>query len=108
MLLLGAGAAVHAGAVLHTALVASGARNAALAVAASALVLNTVANAFAVPTHGIEGAAATTLATEVWVAVASGALLLRSDRGARSPRLFVALAAPLLFLLGRSLGGILA
>lgn len=98
--LLAAAASVYAGAVLHTALVAAGRTRAALAVAGSALLLNTLANAWAVPHHGAIGAAATTLATEAWVAVASALLLMQNDRGARDPRVLALVGAPLLFWLG--------
>lgn len=98
--LLGAAAAVYCGAVLHTALVASGRTRAALLVAASALALNIAANALAVPIHGAVGAAAATLATEVWVALASATLLAVRDRGARSARLALLALAPVLFWVG--------
>jgi O-antigen/teichoic acid export membrane protein len=98
--LLGAGLAVHVGALLHTALVASGARRAALAVGAGALLLNVAANAWAVPRHGLVGAAATTLATELFVALASLACLARVDEGARSSRLALVALAPVLFAAG--------
>ncbi len=71
--LFGAVAAVHVGAVLTTALVAAGANRAMLWIAALALLLNLTGNALVVPTYGIEGAASTTLLTELFVA--AGALV---------------------------------
>ncbi|QDU85597.1 Polysaccharide biosynthesis protein [Planctomycetes bacterium Pla163] len=101
--LLAASAAVYAGAVLHTALVAGGSTRAALFVAASALVLNVGLNAWAVPRHGAVGAAATTCATELWVALASLAILARTDPSARDRRGWMLLLAPVLFWLGTRL-----
>jgi O-antigen/teichoic acid export membrane protein len=95
--LLRAGLAVHVGALLHTALVASGAQRAALAVSASALALNVLANAYAVPRFGLAGAAAVTLATEAFVALASWVALARCDAGARSWSVALVLLAPLVF-----------
>jgi O-antigen/teichoic acid export membrane protein len=82
---------------LHTALVASGAQRAALAVSASALALNVLANAYAVPRFGLAGAAAVTLATEAFVALASWVALARCDAGARSWSVALVLLAPLVF-----------
>lgn len=76
--LLGATVAVYAGSVLVTAVVATGDAGAMLVISSGALALNLVANAWAVPRFGIEGAAATTCATEVavaaggWIALARG------------------------------------
>jgi PST family polysaccharide transporter len=101
--LLRAGLAVHVGALLHTALVASGARSAALAVSAGALALNVLANAWAVPRFGLAGAAAVTLATEAFVALASWIALARRDAGARTGLVTLVLLAPLVFELVRTL-----
>jgi O-antigen/teichoic acid export membrane protein len=67
--LTGALIAVHFGAPLLTALVATGRVRHVAGVAVSALALNVVLNALAVPRYGMEGAAAATVATEVAVAL---------------------------------------
>ncbi len=76
--LLGATAAIHAGAALMTALVAAGMMRSVLVIAASALGVNVLANLVLVPTHGIDGAAAATLATEAFVAVGAAFALGRA------------------------------
>lgn len=73
--LLAAAVAVHAGAVALTALVASGAQRAVLAITLIGVVGNAAGNAWAVGRYGAEGAAWTTFGTEVWIALASGAVL---------------------------------
>ena len=79
--LLLAALAVHAGAVLLTSVLASGATRTVLLIAGSALVVNLAGNAWLVPLLGAEGAARATLATEVWIALASALALDR--RGVR-------------------------
>jgi len=76
--LLGATAAIHAGAVLMTALVAAGRMRSVLATAVVGLAVNVIANLFLVPVHGIEGAAAATLLTEGVVVIAAGIALARA------------------------------
>jgi len=76
--LLAAAAVVHLGAVLLTAVVARGDGGAVLRITGAALLLNVVANAWAVPRHGIAGAAAATLLTELAI-VLLAALALRRD-----------------------------
>ena len=68
---------VALGAPALTAVVASGRNARVLAISAAALALNLLLNAVLVPRHGIEGAAAATLATEAAVLV--GALLVLRD-----------------------------
>ncbi|MDZ4772797.1 MAG: oligosaccharide flippase family protein [Planctomycetota bacterium] len=77
--LLGAVTAIYAGAALMTALVAAGRSRSILAVAATALLVNVIANFALVPRLGIEGAGIATLATESFVVVA-GLVLLRRAR----------------------------
>lgn len=78
--LLGAALAVHAGAPLLTAVVAAGRMRAVLAIAAAGLVLNVAGNAWLVPSHGMEGAAIATLATEMLVVVGAALALMRLER----------------------------
>ncbi|MEL6712765.1 MAG: oligosaccharide flippase family protein [Planctomycetota bacterium] len=75
--LLVAGALVHVGAPLLTAVVAAGAGGAVLGIAAGGLAINLAGNAWLVPAHGMTGAAAATVATEAWVAAAALGFLLR-------------------------------
>jgi O-antigen/teichoic acid export membrane protein len=77
--LLGAVTAIYAGAALMTALVASGRMRSILAIAATALGVNVIANFALVPRLGIEGAGIATLATESFVVVA-GLVALRRAR----------------------------
>ncbi|MCB9913873.1 MAG: oligosaccharide flippase family protein [Planctomycetes bacterium] len=79
--LLGAAALVYVGANLLTAVVATGRTGAVLVIAAGGLALNLAGNAWLVPTHGMDGAALATFATELWVAVAAFVALARG--GAR-------------------------
>ncbi|HVS19015.1 MAG TPA: oligosaccharide flippase family protein, partial [Planctomycetota bacterium] len=65
--LLGAVLAIYLGALALTAVVATGSVRAPLVIAAVGLALNVALNALLVPRHGIDGAAAATLATEAWV-----------------------------------------
>jgi O-antigen/teichoic acid export membrane protein len=76
--LLGATAAIHAGAVLMTALVAAGRMRSVLAIAVVGLAVNVIANVLLVPTHGIEGAAAATLLTEGIVVIGAMVALARA------------------------------
>ncbi len=76
--LLGATAAIHAGAVLMTALVAAGRMRSVLVIAAVGLGVNVLANVLLVPTLGIEGAAVATLITEGCVAIGAGIALSRA------------------------------
>jgi O-antigen/teichoic acid export membrane protein len=76
--LLGATAAIHAGAALMTALVAAGLMRSVLVIAALGLGVNVVANVVLVPVHGLEGAAAATLGTEAFVAAGAAFALARS------------------------------
>lgn len=78
--LLGAGFAVHVGAPLLTAVVAAGRGRSVLVAAATGLMLNVIGNAWLVPRYGMEGAAIATLATEVWIVVASLGALLRAQK----------------------------
>ncbi|MDA1267093.1 MAG: MATE family efflux transporter, partial [Planctomycetota bacterium] len=77
--LLLATASVYLGAPLLGGVVATGASRAVLAISVCALVVNLVGNTWLVPTHGIEGAAIATFATEVMVA--AGALVALARRG---------------------------
>ena len=78
--LLGAGFAVHIGAPVLTAVVAAGRGRSVLVAAATGLALNVLGNAWLVPTHGMEGAAMATLATEGWIVAAAFGALLRAQR----------------------------
>jgi len=80
--LIGALVAVHCGAPLLTAVVAAGRTTRVAAIALSGLALNVALNTWLVPLHGIDGAAAATLATEV--AVVLGALLVLTRTGGRA------------------------
>lgn len=106
--LLGATAAVYAGAVLLTAVVSLGRPRLVLAIAVGALGLNVLGNAVLVPLYGNEGAAMATLATEIAVAVASGAVLAKHAPGFRRARPAAWLLGPLGFALGAAAGGALA
>jgi len=96
--LLGAVVCVYAGAVSVTAVVASGATRAVLGVSATGLALNLFGNAWAVPRFGIDGAAATTCATEATVVLAAWIALAR--RGVRVAGGWTWLGGPLGFGLG--------
>jgi len=96
--LLLAAVAVYAGSAFLNAVVARGETKGFLAIAASALALNLGLNAWAVPARGIEGAGLVTLATEVWVALASLALLLRRGERPFDARAWLWLAGPALGL----------
>lgn len=70
--LLFAALAVYLGALRMTALVAAGAGRAVLVVTVAALGINLIGNPLLIPSHGIEGAALATLATEVAVVLGAG------------------------------------
>lgn len=99
--LLGAAAAVYAGSFLLTAVVASGRARDVLVVTGTGLAVNVLANLWAVPALGIEGAALTTCATECTVAAGAALALVRAGtppgRGARA---LTWLGGPLAFALG--------
>lgn len=96
--LLGAALAVHAGAVLLTALVAAGDGRAVLATALGGLALNLAANAWLVPRQGAAGAALATCATEAWIALAALLFLRRRGVGL-GPRPLAWLGGPAAFAL---------
>lgn len=105
--LLGAVLAIYVGALALTAVVATGSVRAPLVIAAVGLALNVALNALLVPRHGIDGAAAATLATEAWVAV--GALVALRRAGVGLSAVFLRprwLLAPLSGALGFLLGGL--
>jgi O-antigen/teichoic acid export membrane protein len=105
--LLGAVATIHAGAVLTTALVAAGRGSALLWIAGAGLALNLAGNAWLVPSRGIEGAAITTLATELAVALLAGAVLSRAT-GSTASRMWGWLGGPAAFALGAWIASALA
>ena len=98
--LLGATAIIYAGSGLMTSLVAAGRSRSILAIAAVGLAANLVANTILVPTMGIDGAGAATLATEGIVTfgatVALARIGVRPFGGARG---LAWLAGPALFAL---------
>jgi O-antigen/teichoic acid export membrane protein len=99
--LLAATAVVYAGSGLMTALVAAGKMKSILAIAATALAVNVLANSFLVPSMGIEGAGLATLITEATVAIGAAVALVRV--GVRPVHYAGALgwlAGPALFALG--------
>ena len=83
--LFAAAAAIYAGALFATAVVATGKMVAMLWMTVGGVVLNAAGNAFAVPRYGIEGAAAMTCLTEVFVAVAGAWILARSGAWRAQP-----------------------
>jgi len=83
--LLGATTAIYAGSLFMTALVALGRNVASLWIAALGVLLNIGLNIWAVPALGIDGAALTTCATEVFVALAGAAVILRAGVSLGSP-----------------------
>jgi O-antigen/teichoic acid export membrane protein len=99
--LLGATAMIHAGALLLTALIATGARRSVLAIAVGGLVLNLAGNALYVPERGIEGAAMATFATETFVAISSAVVLaIRGVGLIQGERSWGWFAGPILFAMG--------
>lgn len=95
--LLAATALVYAGAPLLTAVVASGASRAVLAIAATALAINVVGNALLVPAMGITGAALATCATEGSVVLGAALALTRGGHGPLRTRPWLWALAPALF-----------
>jgi O-antigen/teichoic acid export membrane protein len=89
---------IHAGAVLYTGLLSTGASRAVLAIALGGLLVNLAANTWLVPRLGAEGAAIATLATESWIALAALVALLRRGTGA-GPRPWLWLGGPASFAL---------
>ncbi len=70
--------AIYAGSLLHTAVIATGATRAMFWIAASGLAINVGLNAWLVPVHGIDGAAAATFATELSVTLGAAWTLHRA------------------------------
>ncbi len=100
--------AVYAGAPLLTSIVAAGRARSVLGIAALGLVVNLIGNGLLVSRLGIEGAAIATFATELSVAVAAAAVLHSSGHGISGPRRkWMWLAAPVAFLVARSLSALL-
>jgi O-antigen/teichoic acid export membrane protein len=104
--LLGAAVAIYAGAILLTALVATGNSRATLAIAAAGVALNVAGNAWAVPALGITGAGLTTFLTEAWVALAAAWALQRSGVALSRHGAWRWLAGPAAFALGGGLSWI--
>ena len=98
--LLAAAAVIHAGAIFVTALIAIGEQNRFMLVAALGLLLNILGNSLLVPNLGIEGAAISTLATELLVALLSLYVLVRAGCRPLSVRPWAWLAGPVAFALG--------
>ena len=89
---------VYPGSVLLTAVIAAGRSTAVLAIAAGGLALNALGNLWLVPLRGGEGAALATVATELFVTLASLGVLARAgQRPAGS--VWAWLAGPVLFAL---------
>ncbi len=100
--------AVYLGAPLVTSVVATGRSRALLVISASGLATNIGLNALWVPAHGLAGAAAATLATELLVALGAALSLLRSGASFRgSGRAWTWLAVPAAFGAGRVLAALL-
>jgi len=99
---------VYAGASLLTSVVAAGRSNAVLWVALTGLAVNLVGNALLVPRLGIEGAALATWATEGSVVLGAAFALARANVALTSAYPWRWLGGPLLFFLGRALGGALS
>jgi O-antigen/teichoic acid export membrane protein len=84
--LLAAVVAIHLGAALLTALIATGGRKQLLWISATALGINLALNWWLVPAYALEGAAAATLCTEAavagmgWIALARAGAAPRFDR----------------------------
>ncbi len=104
--LLGATTAIYAGAILMTALVALGRNVESLWIALFGVVLNVALNFWAVPTHGIAGAAATTFITEAFVALAGAWVVTRA--GISLGPAWRWLGGPLGFALGAGLSSAVA
>jgi len=100
--------AVYVGAVLLTAVVASGRSGAVLKIALAGLAVNLAGNALLVPNLGMEGAAMATFATELTVAFAAAATLRRAGQQVFSMSSAAGWAAgPALFYLGLLLSNLL-
>ncbi|HUR26812.1 MAG TPA: polysaccharide biosynthesis C-terminal domain-containing protein, partial [Planctomycetota bacterium] len=98
--------AIHAGAVLLTAVVATRDNRAKLQVQLGGLVLNVALNFWAIPKYGIAGAGMTTFATETFVAL--GAAFALARRGVipfRGRAAFAWCAGPALFAAGAWISG---
>ncbi|QDU66857.1 lipopolysaccharide biosynthesis protein [Engelhardtia mirabilis] len=106
--LLGATAAVYAGATLLTAVVSLGRPKFVLMIAVGALALNVVGNGILVPMYGHEGAAIATLGTEIAVAVASAAVLAVHAPSFARTRPWAWLLGPVGFALGAAASGAIA
>ena len=107
--LFAAAAVIYAGALFATAVVATGNMLAMLWIALGAVLLNVLGNSLAVPRHGIEGAAAVTFATELFVAVCAALVLVRSGAGPSRVSIVARWAVgPVLFALGWWASGSLA
>ncbi len=102
--------AVYAGSGFLTALVARGEMKAVIGLSIAGLLLNVLGNLALVPSHGMNGAAAATFATELFMAVGSIRALTRLEARPGTPLgtwgaglLLFALAAGLSTLVGRFL-----
>ncbi|MFM7295718.1 MAG: lipopolysaccharide biosynthesis protein, partial [Planctomycetota bacterium] len=104
--LLGATTAIYAGSLFMTALVALGRNVTSLWIATLGVLLNIGLNIWAVPALGIDGAALTTCATEVFVALAGAAVILRAGVSLGSPWRW--LGGPLGLAAGAGLSSLLA
>ena len=82
--LLGAALLVSLGSAFLTAVIAAGRVRSAVGIALGGLVLNLVGNLRLVPELGIEGAAIATLATELFVGLASACVLFSLPPGAKA------------------------
>ena len=111
--LFAAAVVIYAGALFATAVVATGNMLAMLWIGAGGVLVNVLGNWLAVPAFGIEGAAAVTFLTELFVALAAAGVLARSVGGPAGDRRHPArwLAGPLAFTLAwwgsSALGGAL-
>jgi O-antigen/teichoic acid export membrane protein len=106
--LLGATAVIYAGSGLMTSLVAAGRTRSILAIAATGLAANLLANTLLVPSMGIDGAGAATLATEAVVTLGATIALARIDvRPFRGVRGLAWIAGPILFALAAWISSLL-
>ena len=105
--LLVASAIIYAGAGWLTAVVAMGRTRAVLVLTGGALLVNVVGNGLLVPTHGMEGAAIATVATELLVA-AGALVLVRRSPAAPSARPLLWFVGPALFVLAAGVSGLLS
>ena len=95
--LLVAALCVYAGAPLLTAVLATGRTRSVLAISAGGLALNLLGNAWLVPSHGIAGAAVTTAATELLVALLAVGALARAGVRLLAERPLLWLGGPTAF-----------